>query len=92
MTHNQLLQSTLRKLDRLAFCRGTLTCSSRSVYSKSAYSVKEDILSEEQDGEDQDSVQEVDCMDEDEDVIDHEIQSEKSAEESEESGRSPDLD
>ena len=47
-------QSTLRKLDRYTFkCgkRGPLTCSTKSVYS-----LKEDILSEEQDGDDEDSI------------------------------------
>ncbi len=60
MTSNQLLQSTLRKWERLAFCRGTFTCSS-----KSAYSVKEDVLSEEEAEEEEvRSVREVDDMDE----------------------------
>ena len=50
---HQLRQSTLRKLDRYTFkCgRGPLTCSTKSVYS-----LKEDILSEEQDGDDEDSI------------------------------------
>ena len=58
-TH-QLLQSTLRKLDRYTFkLMGPLTCSTKSVYSH-----KEDILSEEPDGDDQDSIQEDAIMDE----------------------------
>jgi hypothetical protein len=49
---HQLLQSTLRKLDRYTFNRrrGPLTCSTKSVYS-----LKEDILSEEPDDEESDS-------------------------------------
>jgi len=39
----------------LAFCRGTYTCSS-----KSTYSVKEDVLSEEQDNDADGSLSEVD--------------------------------
>ena len=65
MFSNQLLQSNLRKLERLAFSRKTFTCSS-----KSTYSVKEDVLSEEQDGEDVDSVKEVDDdMNEQDEII-----------------------
>lgn len=48
-------QSTLRKLDRYTFFKrrgGPLTCSTKSVYS-----MREDILSEEQDGDDEDSEQ-----------------------------------
>ena len=73
MIHNQLRKSALRKLDRLAFCRGATqqTSSSKSVYSISAYSVKEDILSEDQDGEDQSSLHEVeDLQEEDDEMID----------------------
>ncbi len=63
MTSNLLLQSTLRKLDRLGF--GTFTCST-----KSAYSFKEDILSEEQDGDDEDSIQQADAIMDEQDEID----------------------
>eukprot|EP00347_Sterkiella_histriomuscorum_P010542 403375882 len=65
----QLLQSTLRKLDRLGFSKGTFTCST-----KSAYSFKEDILSEEQDGDDEDSIHQTDVIMDEQDEID-EIQS-----------------
>lgn len=71
-----MLQSTLRKLDRYTFKRkGPLTCSTKSVYSH-----KEDILSEEPD--DEDSIQEDAVMDE------HEILSERSAAAEEEEQRS----
>ena len=69
----------MRKLDRYTFkCRGPLTCSTKSVYS-----LKEDILSEEQDGDDEDSIhdQEDAAMDE---QADNDILSERSAAEEEE--------
>ncbi|CDW82980.1 cct motif family protein [Stylonychia lemnae] len=69
VSSNQLLQSTLRKLDRIGFSKGTFTCST-----KSAYSFKEDILSEEQDGDDEDSIQQADAIMDEQDELD-EIQS-----------------
>jgi len=56
----QLRRSTLKKLDRYTFKKfrnGPMTCSSKSVYS-----LKDDILSEEQDGDDEDSIHHEDAI------------------------------
>ena len=72
----QLRRSTLKKLDRYTFKKfrnGPMTCSSKSVYS-----LKDDILSEEQDGDDEDSIHHEDAIMDEQQDEDEEISSQRS--------------
>lgn len=73
---HQLRRSTLRKLDRYTIKKyrgGPLTCSTKSVYS-----LKDDILSEEQDGDDEDSIHNEDTIMDEQQDEDEEILSQRS--------------